>query len=265
MGHSRAAAVANVLGAYLINEGKEPFVYTFACPNTTTASDADNYKGIFNVVNGDDLIPKLPLASWGFCRYGTDRLLTVSEHSGNRTVTGGAYKGGAFKAYFGINYNNNGKLGLLLDEFSSVADDRDELYVLTMEEDTLSINGSDSDTPEEALIKAQEYMSQHPPIFGQLGIYTSVQAKTFFGSTVYRVGCYQTPAYFMQTLAYLAANEGGMDVITGGRLIPVADKYTNARNYFVLTYLSGMSHPHWCETYYLIASGAFEGVYPRNG
>lgn len=81
-GHSRGGAIANLLAAELIDRADTPlalapadgvYAYTFAAPGSTRADarDATAYKGIFNVVNPADLVPQLPLAAWGYGRYGT--------------------------------------------------------------------------------------------------------------------------------------------------------------------------------------------------
>jgi len=76
-GHSRGAAVANLLGQKLEDEGKKTFTYTFATPNTTTSKNISSYKSIFNIVNGEDAVSMLPFdggvdsEKWGFSRYGT--------------------------------------------------------------------------------------------------------------------------------------------------------------------------------------------------
>lgn len=76
-GHSRGAAIANILSSTLINESKVVFAYTFASPNTTTNSDCTNskYKSIFNIINTDDFVPCLPMEKWGFNRY----WITISD------------------------------------------------------------------------------------------------------------------------------------------------------------------------------------------
>ena len=81
-GHSRGAAVANVLGAALTDRfGQENvFVYTFATP-ATVRGDAKDYPNIFNVLNPADLIPYLPLPQWGVGRYGTDILLPIGDET----------------------------------------------------------------------------------------------------------------------------------------------------------------------------------------
>ena len=71
-GHSRGAAISNITASYLIDAGHKVFAYTFACPNTTanTEASAAKFDCIFNLVNGDDFVPRLPMPEWGFTRYG---------------------------------------------------------------------------------------------------------------------------------------------------------------------------------------------------
>lgn len=82
-GHSRGGAVANLLASYAdgasgahgaIPSAGDVRAYTFATPNCTSAEDARDatYDNIFNVLNPSDLVPQLPLAEWGYRRYGRD-------------------------------------------------------------------------------------------------------------------------------------------------------------------------------------------------
>lgn len=70
-GHSRGAAIANILGA--VYEGSEisSCAYTFSTPNTTT-DENHTRSSVFNIINDDDFVSALPLTDWGFFRYGTD-------------------------------------------------------------------------------------------------------------------------------------------------------------------------------------------------
>ncbi len=76
-GHSRGAAVANLIGAFLCESGEvDPehvFTYAFATPPATRRKDTadEAFAGIFNVVDPEDLIVRMPLASWGFRRFGS--------------------------------------------------------------------------------------------------------------------------------------------------------------------------------------------------
>ena len=93
-GHSRGAATASLAAAYLDNISHEwaddpdagdeysswyihhdsIYAYAFATPQVSasdTCLDAA-YDNIFNVLNPADLVPRMPLAQWGFDRYGRD-------------------------------------------------------------------------------------------------------------------------------------------------------------------------------------------------
>lgn len=82
-GHSRGAAVANLLGAKLADEGdfdtSKIFVYTFASPNVSQAENLPDkkYGFIWNIVNGEDIVPTLPpyKNGWKFGKYGNVRVI----------------------------------------------------------------------------------------------------------------------------------------------------------------------------------------------
>lgn len=84
-GHSRGAAVANLLAVDL--DGKYAykdniFVYTFASPTVSKNAQTVGYENIFNIINPEDLVPKLPPESMGYGRYGyTLRLPIASAYS----------------------------------------------------------------------------------------------------------------------------------------------------------------------------------------
>ncbi|MDR1642677.1 MAG: VWA domain-containing protein [Clostridiales bacterium] len=82
-GYSRAGAVANLVGASLDNQvyigdvqtsANDTYVYTFETPQGAVNKDVknDNYKNIFNIINQNDLVTKVPMKEWNFDRYGTD-------------------------------------------------------------------------------------------------------------------------------------------------------------------------------------------------
>ena len=90
LGHSRGGAVANLLASYADDESHalatadDVRSYTFATPNCTSAAGARSatYGNIFNVLNPSDLVPQLPLASWGYERYGVDVWLPGEKDEG---------------------------------------------------------------------------------------------------------------------------------------------------------------------------------------
>lgn len=82
-GHSHGGAAANIAAAYAdeMADGLRPlaprssiYCYAYAVPRTTTTERAADamYDNIFNVLNPSDLVPRLPLATWGYARYGRD-------------------------------------------------------------------------------------------------------------------------------------------------------------------------------------------------
>ena len=82
-GHSRGAATANLAASYAddMTTGLRPlapfeniYCYTFATPEVTEFANTNDalYDNIFNIMNPSDIVPRLPLASWGYSRYGRD-------------------------------------------------------------------------------------------------------------------------------------------------------------------------------------------------
>ncbi len=113
-GHSRGAAVANLLSKSLIDTygADNVYAYTFATPNTTTSDDAmdSRYSGIFNFVNPEDFIAFVPLENWGFTKYGTTIVFpsesTDENYSHKLNEVAQYYKkyrGREFKSYNGTN------------------------------------------------------------------------------------------------------------------------------------------------------------------
>ncbi len=77
-GHSRGAACANILGVLLnaVYGPERVYAYTSATPATVKASAAPGLedRNIFNLINPQDLVPRLPPEAWGYVRFGTDIL-----------------------------------------------------------------------------------------------------------------------------------------------------------------------------------------------
>ena len=79
-GHSRGAAIANIIGANLQDENKQAYTYTFASPNTTLADNTGEYRAIFNIVNEDDFVPCLRMKDWGYKRYGKTATVSIASN-----------------------------------------------------------------------------------------------------------------------------------------------------------------------------------------
>lgn len=82
-GHSRGAATANLAASYaddmttglrVLAPLENIYCYTFATPEVTEFGNVHDelYDNIFNIMNPSDMVPRLPLAAWGYARYGHD-------------------------------------------------------------------------------------------------------------------------------------------------------------------------------------------------
>lgn len=104
-GHSRGAAVANLLAADIgenLTYAPEDavYAYTFACPNVTTHPILpDDNPYIFNFNNSADFVGCVPLESWGYRRYGSTVLVDEVPYAAEimadefETLTGASYDG----------------------------------------------------------------------------------------------------------------------------------------------------------------------------
>ena len=242
-GHSRGAAIANLLGAYFEDHADyTSFTYTFAAPYSTTDPKAPSYKTIFNVTNADDLIPALPLEAWGFTKYGKIMTISVADNYGGSAT-------GSFKWLTGDSYNDNGGIDSALSAFASLAGNRAGLYVLDYSTDGQVNIGNKFHTTmsgaENRLAELSKELDGYKLLrFCALDIVTQIGIK--------HVRVTYSPAYLMQNLANIASSTGptlGYD--TKG-------KYADAFRAFAICYIGGMTHPHYQPTYYLIARNNFE-------
>lgn len=148
-GHSRGAAVANLVGKHLVDDKfcldeennyiisaednpnakrlvneEHLFDYTFACPNVKLmlpeeASESSarwpeqsaKYRGIFNIINPGDQVTALPFTDWGFLRFGTD----IELDTGSSVFK--AFKT-RFKVVTGYNYNGETDCDKLVKAFT---------------------------------------------------------------------------------------------------------------------------------------------------
>lgn len=82
-GHSRGAALANLLGATIADENiipaKKLFVYTFASPNVSQEEKTSDpkYNFIWNIINAEDLVPSVPpnRNNWKWKKFGRSKII----------------------------------------------------------------------------------------------------------------------------------------------------------------------------------------------
>ncbi|MBR2683953.1 MAG: hypothetical protein IKE22_11890, partial [Atopobiaceae bacterium] len=114
-GHSRGAAVANLVATFLDDDvfragvsGENVYAYTFACPPAVRGGGLGSerqYLNIWNIINPEDLVPRVPLSRWGYGRNGVDRYLPSVSTSGYYPAEYDRMNG-LFRVYYGEDYAN---------------------------------------------------------------------------------------------------------------------------------------------------------------
>ena len=259
-GHSRGAAIANLLGKHFEDDpGFKSYTYTMAAPYSTTDPNCGSYKTIFNIMNTDDLVPYLPMEAWGFRKYGETLNMSIIE-----CFEGDNYLGDpnmTFEALFGTGYNSNGYVDACVNAFVAMTADRNSYYVL----DTTSGDG----VVMEGLLYFFDYDYTNLVDFLTAGkMYKFCTITKYPQILGYTMDVCYSPAYAAQNVANLAAcgdiqNKYGYTVMDWLG-VDLKGKYSTVRQQFALASgqiqvagvgPGGMEHPHMPGTYYLITAG----------
>lgn len=253
-GHSRGAAIANLLGAHFEKDSDfKSYTYTFAAPNCTTDSKAGDYRTIMNVLNTDDLIPYLPLENWNFKKYGKDYKISVEKEYENKW---GKAQKGTWEWLIGKDYNNDGGTKRTVNCFKKVASNREELYRLDSSSDGKVNIGNKYHITKKGAKKRLKTVRQK---LEDVKLYRFCRLKIVGGGLIpYHVEVNYCPAYLMQNLANMASEVGptiGYD--TRG-------VYARAKASFIASsgelLTGGIRDPHMQPTYYLIAYNNFKSI-----
>ncbi len=98
-GHSRGAAVGNLLSKRLTDRyGQDRvYAYTFATPRVAVTSTSVGYENIFNYLNPGDLVTEVAPEIWNYGRFGIDKTLTADTKAAMEKAfkkkTGQSYEG----------------------------------------------------------------------------------------------------------------------------------------------------------------------------
>jgi len=136
-GHSRGAAVANLVAKEITDssfaKARNVYGYTFATPAVAVDKNGSkyNYNNIFNIVNGEDFVTRVPLAHWNYIRYGIDFLLPSRSYYGVGydavyNAMSAEYSSLVNKAF--EPYNGTQKVDKLITDVISVASNVTEFY-----------------------------------------------------------------------------------------------------------------------------------------
>ena len=254
-GHSRGAAIANIISSYLVDETQKVFAYTFASPNTTanTEASAEKYDCIFNLVNGDDFVPMLPMPEWGFTRYGRSATIYASSVSSSDRSS----------LLSNTSYSYSSDLQTLVNKFVNMT-----------KNNAGKIEGWRDVYVYHCCNEGSSTASYHHHAGETIGEYRSNTWMDFFTDSNWngynehtkkysycvkdnngwlnKYACCQTPAYAMQILAITMGNLGlsaGWDFLTSYKL---ADKFDFGKTSLITSYATKIIDPHYMENYYLI-------------
>lgn len=287
-GHSRGAGISNLLGAYYADKGAETFTYTFAAPaalrdataNKDTAK-ASKYNSIFNVVNKDDFVPCLPMEKWFYTLYGKTSKVSLGENS--------AYES-QWEGMIGIlDYNppSQNTLNGLCDALAGIiinedansynkANSVDARYACYNMSCTHTNHTNDLSSSKGWATKGAGDGSWDKITITNRGVsedsragalekipknarpYCGINYVSKFLANYTFENC-ETPAYFMQILAAMMGGE-----ISSYRFaveLDIADRYESAKTQIVYGAVCGITHPHYTESYYVLADNITAGTF----
>ena len=258
-GHSRGAAIANLLGAAFEDmEGYDSYTYTMASPYSTTNENANTYKTIFNIMNTDDLVAYLPLDSWGFYKYGQTLQMSIEQNYEDQNTFGDEEH--TFENVFGQDYNSNSYVNSAVEAFGKMTNGRSDFYIL----DTTSGDGRVM----EGAVNFGDTIDNLIKLLKTGKMYRFCEIEKVDLWVGYNIYVTNSPAYVAQNIANLASC-GDIEKRYGYPVmewigIDLKGKYSTARQQFALASgqiavggvgPGGMECPHMPGSYYLIAYG----------
>ena len=275
-GHSMGAGVANLVAANLIDKGYRDnvYCYTFAAPNTFYWSDNKednyrepkgvNYRCIFNIVNDDDFVPKLPMEKCEWTKYGRTGNVSINNIQSIMYNNYINYRIGTIERYITDKYHTNPKsVENIITGFENLYNDKSNMRKESYEfiedgESSFADYDYEDDLKEVVGYYAKPYQK-----------YSWDQCST--GEYYYRQQ--QMPAYFMQTITnslhYVGRSYNGVvatDEGTGKIINKTAEnkskfiftiplrKTANLKTKFLIDegVFKVIDYPHYLESYYYL-------------
>jgi hypothetical protein len=207
-GHSRGGAVSGIISAYLIDLGYTVYSYNFATPNQvennrdvyTNTKMPSQYDGIYNIVNADDLVPQLPLESWGFTKYGETRpLMSFTLEDEQEWIIKGVETDNPidFKEY---QISTNPSVEDTIESFNKISNTRNGCYI------------NDGNEEKELDLYKQGYISEltndYPTLVDFYDLYDFIyKDEVYLLDQKQVITLHQKPILFMQILGIACSSD----------------------------------------------------------
>ncbi|MBR6378012.1 MAG: S-layer homology domain-containing protein, partial [Oscillospiraceae bacterium] len=221
-----------------------------------TEASAEKYDCIFNLVNANDFIPMLPIADWGFTRYGRTASLDGSAYAAEiKSRTGTDYSG---------KYLTASDMSTLLGKFVCItgenADRNNPGKILGWREVYVYHCGHEHPGETVGNYQSTTFRAKGGGFIG-IGGFTESEYNGYADRlrkySYWKDGACETPAYCLQVLVELLVEvakgntlSGGWDYLTSNKL---ADKY-DFNKQSLISYATKLTEPHFMDTYSVIQS-----------
>jgi hypothetical protein len=241
-GHSRGAAITNILGAWYEKSTafEKTFTYTFASPFVTTnKTDSATYKTIFNIVNADDLVTILPAESWNFTRNGITKKASIIE---SESLKSAWYLLIAYQreAISGEYVSSGANSAACAKNIASSSANRDELYTIGNTEDDLYCLAAASE--DEAKTRLKTIRDLKIDKFANLSIVEN--------NGKYTVQGYMSPAFMFNFIPAMIVSSSNAVLMNG---LPKTGKYNAAAQVILVAAANGgLAKSHDPSCYYLL-------------
>lgn len=241
-GHSRGAAITNILGAWYEKSSafEKAFTYTFASPFVTTnRTDAASYKTIFNFINADDLVTILPAESWNFTRNGITKKASIAE---NESLKNAWYLLIAYQreAIAGEYVSSGANDASCAKNIGSSSTNRDALYIIGNTEDDFYCLSAASEDEAKARLKTIQDLKIDK--FANLSIVENNGKYTIQG--------YMSPAFMFNFIPAMIVSSSNAVLMNG---LPKTGKYNaTAQAVLIAAANGGLAKSHDPSCYYLL-------------
>ncbi len=239
-GHSRGGSVANICAAYLADKGIKTFAYTFGSSQTTVSANKDDYGFIFNIINNDDIITRLPVKQWGFDVYGKVARISVGEELYHKWSEATGLK----------KYNYSKRIADAENAISSAIPDRKSCYSYR-DDYCFAVGFATADEREKGIAYLKSSFLSTAEEYCKFELWEDPAPG--YGS--YAVTVYMQPAFLMHNVAAVIA--GKINALKFMEM-PLPMAFNSIRAAVGTVYTAGMVHPHTPETYLVITGNITE-------